>query len=233
MNRRDFLKLIVSIPVLGAAALFVSPLFRYLRPSSGPLLETGLSTTSEAGDPLPPTEWQGSSGLAAPPDMPEALRQVRFNLAEFPGDWSVRTFTFGQKAKEYTFKHFQATNIPGFAVRLPDNVELPEQIAQGHPAGAPKFIVVSRICTHMGCVFNFIPDPAELSAYNYPTADNPHFACPCHLSVFDPTQQQNIGPRNLLGKVVSGPAPRPPRQFTWEIRGEELWITEAEAGGIS
>ncbi len=216
MNRRDFLKLIVSVPVLGALALFVSPLFRYLRPSSGPLKTTSWDTKGVI------TDWKGKSGLVAPPDMPQADRQVSFSVADFPSPWSYQPFTFSQKSKEYTFKHFQASKIPGFVVRLPEDKN-----------GKPDFIVVSRICPHMGCVFNFLPDPAEAAAYNYPTAKNPLFACPCHLSVYDPLQSQDVNGKMLPGKVVSGPAPRPPRQFTYEIKDTQLVITALEAGGIA
>ena len=216
MNRRDFLRLIVSIPVLGALALFVSPLFRYLRPSSGPLKTT---TVDISGN---PTEWQGSSGLFAPPDMPEAEREVTFDLAQFPKPWSFQPFTFSQRSKEYTFRHFQASKIPGFVVRLPEDKD-----------GQPAFDVVSRICPHMGCVFNFLPDPAEAGAYNYPGASNPLYACPCHLSVYDPLQTQEVSGKQVRGKVVSGPAPRPPRFFQYEIKGNKLVITALEAGGIA
>lgn len=216
MNRRDFLKLIVSIPILGALALFVSPLFRYLRPSSGPLKTTRVDTMGN------PTDWQGASGLFAPPDMPEAERQVTFNLADFPGPWSFQPFTFNQRSKEYTFRHFQASKIPGFVVRLPEDKN-----------GKPDFIVVSRICPHMGCVFNFLPDPSEAAAYNYPGAKNPLFACPCHLSVYDPLLTQDVEGKQIPGKVVSGPAPRPPRQFTYELHDNKLVITALEAGGIA
>ncbi len=216
MNRRDFLKLIVSIPVLGALALFVSPLFRYLRPSSGPLQTTDWDVSGN------PTDWQGKSGLVAPPDMPQAERQVTFNLSDFPSPWSFQPFTFSQRSKEYTFRHFQASKIPGFVVRLPEDKD-----------GKPDFIVVSRICPHMGCVFNFLPDPAEAAAYNYPSAKNPLFACPCHLSVYDPLQTQEVNGKNVPGKVVSGPAPRPPRQFTYDIKDATLVITALEAGGIA
>lgn len=224
MNRRDFLKLIVSIPVLGALALFVSPLFRYLRPTSGPLNSTWVETRGADKKMLPPTEWQGNGGLFSKPDMPQREREVSFKLGQFTGPWSYETFTFSQRSKEYTFRHFQATKIPGFVVRLPEDQE----------SGQPDFIIVNRICPHMGCVFNFLPNPAEAAAYNYPQAKNPLFACPCHLSVYDPLQEQAIeGGAMIRGKVVSGPAPRPPRAFKWEIKGDTLFITEAEAGGIS
>jgi Rieske Fe-S protein len=216
MNRRDFLKLIVSIPVLGALALFVSPLFRYLRPSSGPLKTTKIKTRG------PLTSWEGGGGLFSEPDMPKAEHQVVFNLSEFPTPWSFMPFTFSQQAKEYTFKHFQASKIPGFVVRLPEDKN-----------GKPDFIIVNRICPHMGCVFNFLPEPSEAAAYNYPAAKNPMFACPCHLSVYDPLQTQEVDGKQIRGKVVSGPAPRPPRMFNYEIQGDQLIITSLEAGGIA
>src|SRR5690348_16884254 len=149
MNRRDFLKLIVSIPVLGGVALFLPSLFRYLRPTSGPLNTTKIDTKG------PITDWSGDGGLFSKPDMPKAEHEVTFNLSEFPGPWSFLPFTFNQQAKEYTFKHFQASKIPGFVVRLPQDKD-----------GKPDFIIVNRICPHMGCVFNFLPDPAEAAAYN-------------------------------------------------------------------
>jgi Rieske Fe-S protein len=216
MNRRDFLKLIVSIPALGALALFVSPLFRYLRPSSGPLKSTGWDLSGN------PTQWQGTKGLVKAPDMPTAERNVEFDLSSFPEPWSFQPFTFSQQSKEYTFKHFQASKIPGFVVRLPEDKD-----------GKPDFIVVSRICPHMGCVFNFLPDPGEAAAYNYPSAKNPLFACPCHLSVYDPLQSQDVSGKMLAGKVVSGPAPRPPRHFQFDMIGSKLVVTTLEAGGIA
>jgi Rieske Fe-S protein len=216
MNRRDFLKLIVSIPVLGALALFVSPLFRYLRPSSEPLIDTRWDLSGN------PTQWQGVKGIVKPPDMPKAEREVMFDLSQFPAPWSFQPFTFSQQSKEYTFRHFQASKIPGFVVRLPEDKN-----------GKPDFIVVSRICPHMGCVFNFLPDPAEAAAYNYPGAKNPLFACPCHLSVYDPLLTQEVNGQQIPGKVVSGPAPRPPRVFSYEIKDTKLVITALEAGGIA
>ncbi|MBY0450626.1 MAG: Rieske 2Fe-2S domain-containing protein [Cyanobacteria bacterium] len=217
MDRRLFLKWILGIPVLGSLALFVSPLLSYLRPSLGPITDTRINTKAKSW-----TEWYGEGGVFTQPDQATREREITFPLSAFPTPWSNQTFLFGQKSKEYTFQHFQTTRIPGFVVRLPEDV-----------AGKPDFIVVSRICPHMGCVFNFV-EPKECAAgYNYASAKNPHFACPCHLSVYDPLQKQLVGSVELRGKVVSGPAPRPPRAFKWEIRGDQLLITEAESGGIS
>jgi Rieske Fe-S protein len=168
------------------------------------------------------TQWEGTNGLFSKPDMPKAEHEVTFSLAEFPGPWSFMPFTFSQQSKEYTFKHFQASKIPGFVVRLPQDKD-----------GKPDFIIVNRICPHMGCVFNFLPDPSEAAAYNYPGAKTPLFACPCHLSVYDPLQKQDVDGKMVRGKVVSGPAPRPPRMFDYEIKGDQLIVTSLEAGGIA
>ncbi len=218
MNRRAFLKLLLSVPVLGALGLFVSPLFRYLRPTSGPLTSTGLDTSAEN-----PLDWKGQGGLFSQPDMPTREREVSFALSEFPKPWSFKTFTFGQKSREYSFNQYQSIKIPGFVVRLPED----------QSDGQPDFYVVSRICPHMGCVFNFLPEPEAAAEYNYSQAKSPLFACPCHLSVFDPLQEQNADGKDLPGKVVSGPAPRPPRGFDWNIDGAKLVINAVEAGGIS
>jgi Rieske Fe-S protein len=51
-------------------------------------------------------------------------------------------------------------------------------------------------------------------------------ACPCHLSVFDPAD------RDQPGRVLSGPATRPPFYFVYEIKNGVLVITDAEPGGI-
>lgn len=219
MDRRAFLKLLLSLPVVGALGLFVSPLVRYLRPTLGPLAKTTVDT--DFSNPVKP-EISGASGLFSTPDMPQREKEVAFPLGNFQKPWDFQTFTFGQRSKEYSFKQYQSIRIPGFVVRLP----------QDQPDGQPNFHVVSRICPHMGCVFNFI-SPEKAPEYNYNQAQNPLFACPCHLSVFDPLQQQDAGGGPIRGKVVSGPAPRPPRYFEWAIRGNELVISAVESGGIS
>lgn len=217
MDRRAFLKVLLSLPVFGALGLMFSPFVRYLRPSLGPLGKSALDTSS--GDPF---QYSGKSGLLLPPDMPTREREVSFLLNEFNKPWDFKTFTFGQQSREYSFKQYQSIRIPGFVVRLPDD----------QPNGQPNFFVVSRICPHMGCVFNFI-EPEKAPEYNYNQAVNPLFACPCHLSVFDPLKTQAVGTEELVGKVVSGPAPRPPRYFEWNIDGDKLVVTAVESGGIS
>ncbi len=195
MDRRAFLKLVLSVPLLGALVLFVSPLFRYLKPPAGPFPE----------------------GLVSMPLSPERVRDVQFPLSDFPEPWVVKEFVYEQRNPEFTRQGAQISKIPGYALRIPSDD--PKEY---------QFVVYSRICPHMGCIFTYVPDPEVVaSGYNYhPPKGTPMFACPCHLSVYDPLQG---------GKVVSGPAPRPPRHFTFDISQDTnmLVITDLEKGGIA
>jgi Rieske Fe-S protein len=67
-------------------------------------------------------------------------------------------------------------------------------------AADAMFVVFSNRCTHVGC-------PAQATGVG--------FSCPCHGSQFDER-----------GARIAGPAVRPLDRFQWEIRGDELWITE-------
>jgi Rieske Fe-S protein len=204
MNRRLFLKFILSVPLLGALMLFVSPLFRYLKPVAGPFPE----------------------GMISEPVMPQRIRDISFPLSSFPQPWVVQEFTYEQKNPEFTRQGAQISRIPAYALRIP-----------GKSADDYQFVIYSRICPHMGCIFNYVSDPKIAhEGYNYvPPKGLPVFACPCHLSVYDPLQDQDIGGKKISGKVVSGPAPRPPRQFTFEIdkASQTLVISDLEQGGIA
>lgn len=204
MNRRDFLKYALSLPLLGGLMLFASPLFRYLKPTAGVF----------------------PHGLVSAPDKPSKIKDVTFSLADFPEPWTVKEFLYEQSNPEYTREGKQISKIPGFALRVP-----------GTSADDFKFVVVSRICPHMGCIFNYVPDPHVCAeGYNYtPPKGTPVFACPCHLSVYDPLQTTELGGVTLFGKVVSGPAPRPPRKFDVKVdtASRMLIVEQLEQGGIS
>ncbi len=196
-ERRDFVKALLAIPVVGSiAALFISPFIRYLKPSSGPLATAEIMKT---------------------PDKPQPVKRIEFAISDFPTAWSFKYFMFQEANREYTSVNEQIKTIPGAAVRL--------------PGAEPKFAVFSRVCPHLGCVFNFVPDEAEVAkGYNYtPNPGQKVFACPCHLSVYDPVQEDSKG----RGKVVSGPAPRSPFKFNFNVDNSKLVIESLESGGIS
>lgn len=200
-DRREFLKFLLAIPVLGTILTVLGTAFvRYLKPSSGPLAT--LETFKK-------------------PDQPQPVEIVEFPLTDFSVIWSYKYFMFQESNREYTSVGEQIKTIPGAAVRIPGNDE----------KGNPKFVVFSRVCPHLGCVFNFVPDEAEVAkGYNYvPKPGQKVFACPCHLSVYDPVLEDSKG----AGKVVSGPAPRSPFKFNFKISNEKLVIESLESGGIS
>jgi len=204
MNRRVFLKIILGIPVLGAVVLFVSPLFRYLKPVAGPMPE----------------------GLVSLPLQPTKVHDIVFPLSAFAKPWDVQEFTFEQLNPEFTRQGAQVSRIPGYALRIP-----------GKDPSDYQFVVYSRICPHMGCIFRYVTDPNEAaSGFNYrPPKGLPVFACPCHLSVYDPLQTQDVGGKPVSGKVVSGPAPRPPRHFEFNVdmQKQTITISTLERGGIA
>lgn len=153
--------------------------------------------------------------LFAPPDQANVPDQVVANLDQLSRPWDVVAFIFRQVNIEYTPRGQQVVEIPGFAVRLPEEV--------GDPS-TQYVAVYSRICPHLGCIFNFEPDPETVKRdYGGFTPPGPVFACPCHLSIYDLQQH---------AKVVSGPAPRPPYEFEFEIRGRDVVVT-APPGGLA
>lgn len=56
-----------------------------------------------------------------------------------------------------------------------------------------QVMVLSNICTHLGCIVSWHPD-------------RQHYVSPCHNGHFD-----------ILGKVVSGPPPRPLDEYVTKI----------------
>jgi Rieske Fe-S protein len=141
-------------------------------------------------------------------DQPAAVTDVSFDESQFPDPWTCLSFTFQQSYIEYNPEGKEVRKIPGYAVKLPTG----------------EVVAYSRICPHLGCIFQFVKDPEEcLKGFNF-KPDGPVFACPCHLSVYDIAQN---------GKVVSGPAPRPPRRFEVKTEGTKISVISLEAGGIA
>ena len=158
-----------------------------------------------------PTMAGGLNATMAPPDEAGSADQIVADLSDLKNPWDFKDFIYVRTSVEYSARKTQGAKIPGF-------------------------VVVQRICPHLGCTFNFITNPSELAGgYNYkpPEPVHPYFACPCHLSVYDPTRKQDNNSGLLLrGKVVSGPAPRPPRYMKFNIKDGQIVITDTEGGGV-
>jgi Rieske Fe-S protein len=155
--------------------------------------------------------------VIGPSDQPIAEQPLpTYTDKDFPDDWTCLPFMFRQSYLEYNPEAKETRLIPGYIVKIPGG----------------DIVAYSRICPHLGCIFNFVKDPAECAkGYNFDprTLDaekigRPVFACPCHLSVYDIENG---------GKVVSGPAPRPPRKFEVKREGDQIKVTSLEAGGIA
>lgn len=214
MDRRRFLKLATEIPALLAASSLISPLLRSLKPNVG---KFGI--------------YRPTAG-----DVPRGEAVVAARLSEIPKPWDFKYFVFTQKYPQYTAEGFRAANVPGVVVRLPSRIKLPlgwsVRAGKQPEVTESDIIAFSRICPHLGCIFNYVPQWRQVTAgYGgyVPPAARRHalMACPCHLSIFDPAD-----PR-VPGHVLSGPAPRPPRTFLYRIRNEEITVTAVEPGGIA
>ena len=62
------------------------------------------------------------------------------------------------------------------------------------------FVVMSNICTHLGCRVRWIAEQGQ-------------FFCPCHNGVFDKD-----------GQVISGPPPRPLDRYPAKVEDGQLYI---------
>jgi len=81
-------------------------------------------------------------------------------------------------------KDIVVNSIPSIIINTPDK----------------GFIVLSKICTHLGCLVEYDKIKSRL-------------LCPCHAGVY-----------SLDGNVVSGPPPKPLRKFPVKVEGEEILI---------
>jgi Rieske Fe-S protein len=209
LGRRGLLKWLVALPVLGGLIALLSPLFRYFKPNDGP--------------------WQI---FTIDPDLPKGGAQVVGRTTALAKPYDFFYFTYVQKFVQYDPTGYKAANIAGMAVRLPTKVKFVNASGFVGYKGETDVVLFQRICPHLGCIFNYIPDFHEVTA-GYGGYVPPDFekhalmACPCHLSIYDPSFP------NDPGNVISGPAPRGARYFEFEIRGEDIVVTGAELGGIA
>ncbi len=214
IDRRRFLKWVTAVPALGALAALASPLLRMVKPNV------------EKFKLLAPTTQ----------DTPRGETTIAARLSDVPKPWDFKYFVFTQRYAQYTPDGYKTANVPGVVVRLPYQITLPlewaKDIGKTPPVTQSDVIAFSRICPHLGCIYNFVPNFKEVSA-GYggyvppPPRQHALMACPCHLSIYDPADKQ------VPGRVLSGPAPRPPRTFLFRIEGENIVVTDVEPGGIA
>jgi len=135
-------------------------------------------------------------------------------LSQISSPWSFAQFEFTKQIRSH--RGLQPSTFPGYIIRLPDNAAQRLSLKNG-------LYVISRICPHEGCPINFykqradVPHPLPLEEF-----PNPMLVCTCHQSVFDPAQG---------GKVLNGPAPRPPWIFDFVIQKGRVVIKDLEPGG--
>lgn len=138
-------------------------------------------------------------------------------LSQLRSPWSFAEVEFAKMIK--THRGLQPSTFPGYVIRLPEGIS--ERLGLKHGLYA-----ISRICPHEGCPMNLyqhrsdVPYPPELLELR--EFSNPMLICTCHQSVFDPAQG---------GKVITGPAPRPPWTFDFVIERGNVVIKDLEAGG--
>lgn len=135
-------------------------------------------------------------------------------LGELSIPWSVVEVEFTKEIE--THRGPKPSTFPGYIMRLPD--ALGQRLGLQHGLYA-----ISRICPHEGCPINLYKEQSEVP-YPIEVAEfpNPMLVCTCHQSVFDPAQG---------GKVLSGPAPRPPWSFYLVIENGKVLIKDLEPGG--
>ncbi len=207
IDRRTLLKGLTALPILGALSAVGALLISYLKPTTKPLS-------------LPMTEKPLNKDLVAA------------NLSEFPKEYDSKEFTFTQETVEYSARGKQATNILGYMVRIPNDAIDPKEVGdlgnnlrEGYAQAEYKgekysMVVISRICAHLGCIFEYHTPPEVCKGFNYCGGKNNLFSCPCHLSVYNPVLVGDASGKKLPGLVVSGPAPRPPFPFRFEIASD-------------
>jgi len=217
IGRRGLLQILTAIPVIGGILAILSPLLRFLKPNDKPY-----QVPLTAGD------------------APAGGAQLVGKTTSLAKPYDFFYFTYVQQYPQYDATGFKKANIAGVAVRLPQKVKFvqPDTHFVGFD-GETDIVLFQRICPHLGCIFNFIPDWHEVTAgyggYIPPKWEQHSLmACPCHLSIYDPTYPPTPRyPQGYPGNVISGPAPRGARYFKFEIRGEDIIVTGAEEGGIA
>jgi Rieske Fe-S protein len=143
-----------------------------------------------------------------------AAPEASVSLSLLGAPWSVAEVEFEKEIK--THRGPRVTSFPGYVIRFPEAVGRKLNLKL-------NLYAISRICPHEGCQLNFHKERSEISG-PLPISEfaNPMLFCPCHQSVFDLAQG---------GKVLTGPAPRPPWVFDFVVQKGRVIIKDLEPGG--
>jgi arsenite oxidase small subunit len=209
LSRRRLIQILTGIPIIGGGLAILSPLLRYVKPNEHPY---GIPLTQS--------------------DTPEGGAQIVGTTTALKKPWDYFYFTYVQKFVQYDQARYEAENIPGVAIRLPRKVRFANTQGYDGYNGETDIVLFSRICPHLGCIFNFIPAWHNVTTgYGGFVPPNwerhPLMACPCHFSIYDPAYPGDPG------NVISGPAPRGARYFRFQVQGENIVVTGAETGAIA
>ena len=80
----------------------------------------------------------------------------------------------------------------------------PDYATNGNRSVKPEFLVLVGVCTHLGCIPKFFPQPSPTDpAPNWPGG----YFCPCHGSKYD------LAGRVFLGVPAPYNLPVPPYHF--------------------
>jgi ubiquinol-cytochrome c reductase iron-sulfur subunit len=162
-TRRDFLTLLTGAAAVVGVGGFVWPFL----------------------DSLSPTGGSGSADATVDVDLSKIAPGQQIVVV-----WRGKPVFVVHRTPEALLK-LQDTNLTN---RLRDwtskELQQPDYVVNWHRSIAPEYGVMVGICTHLGCVPGYAPNPSPTE----PVADWPGgYACPCHGSKFD-----------LAGRVFTG-----------------------------
>ena len=94
--------------------------------------------------------------------------------------------------------------LPKLDARLADpksqQPQQPDSCRNEHRSLKPQLLVVVGICSHLGCIVQWVPR-------------SQHLACPCHRASFD-----------LEGNVREGPPPRPLTAYAVAVHNDRVVV---------
>ncbi|MDX2004430.1 MAG: Rieske 2Fe-2S domain-containing protein [Meiothermus sp.] len=150
--------------------------------------------------------WRINFGKAevGEPVWHDGARAAAARVSELPNVWSKKYFQYPLEG---------GAQLEAVIFKLPSAVLGSLEHAGGH------YFALSRICTHQGCLVNYVDNPELGSiAYNYRT-DHPFMGCPCHFGAYEPL---------LSGRAVYGPPRYGLSRLRLEADGDNLIVTGHE-----